>query len=262
MIRPPWSRHQPGPVPYRRAPAPTASGPFAAMRSGIRYFRRSSDPADRRPCRHPGHRLTIRQARCRAFPSPPAHPSALARPLGRTCRASSLVTVRPRCTRPHRRQPRGRSPAAACARMRRRARPPVPGGIRSGNHSSDARRVAEAPAVHTSRVLAVDVGAARATRSSRPAGAHRDRTNMAPPRRYRSAAKGIIGLAMAGPMPTAAMPSSRLGGVSRCDARFHGTGHDLRRVNFIERQRDQRESEAVSRARAPPWPSPAPPRRC
>jgi hypothetical protein len=77
-------------------------------------------------------------------------------------------------------------------------------------------------------------------------------------RRDRVAANGIAGLAMAGAMTMAVMRSSGLVGHSSgvMLASTAPIGH-LRRVNLIERQRDQRESEAVSCARAPQRPVPA-----
>ncbi len=66
-------------------------------------------------------------------------------------------------------------------------------------------------------------------------------------------------LAMAGAMPMAAMCSSGLVGLGSgvTLASTVPIGH-VRRVNLIERQRDQRESAAVSCARAPQRPIPAP----
>jgi hypothetical protein len=75
----------------------------------------------------------------------------------------------------------------------------------------------------------------------------------------RVAANGIAGLAMTGAVPMAAMRSSRAGwaqlGVTLAST---APVTHLRRVNLIERQRDQRESEAVFCARAPQRPVPAP----
>ena len=66
-------------------------------------------------------------------------------------------------------------------------------------------------------------------------------------------------MAMAGAMPMAAMRSSGLVGLSS-GVTLASTApvRHLRRVNLIKRQRDQRESEAVSCARAPQRPVPAP----
>ncbi len=64
-------------------------------------------------------------------------------------------------------------------------------------------------------------------------------------------------LAMAGAMAIAGMRSSGVAGLAGVTPASTAPVRQLRRVNLIERQRDQRESEAVSCARAPQRPVPA-----